>query len=504
MTLFTPWVDAACQDSAARWSLRALPRPAASVLRTLPLLTGLLLSACAAVGPDYVRPTAPTSAVFKEAKGWKLARPLDGYERGPWWSVYNDRDLSNLLSQVSISNQTIAADLAAYQQARAIIKEAQASYFPTVTTSYTATGARSSGTTTRTFNPAANASWDLDVWGKIRRTVESDAAAAQVSAADLDNAKLSAQASLATDYFDLRAEESLKALYDKTAVDYRKTLEITRNQYKAGTVSKADVITAETQLLSTQASAINTGVLRAQYEHAIAVLIGKPPAELSLMPSQLSKHLPHIPVIVPSLLLERRPDIAAAERQLQEESALIGVAVANFYPDISLTGMFGFASSSVLPISAAAEAWSLAGSATQTIFDGGLRSAELEAARATYRQYVATYRQTVLTAFQQVEDELAAIQILTKELMKQEQAATKAHEAVQVYLNQYKAGTVAFTTVVTAEATALSDDESVILTRQSLLVATVTLIQALGGGWDSSLLPKVDALSKVPTLTPPL
>ncbi|MGO9132425.1 MAG: efflux transporter outer membrane subunit [Methylovirgula sp.] len=474
----------------------------------LALLASIVLNACAAVGPDYVRPVAPTPASFKEAKGWKRMQPLDGFDRGPWWSVYRDAELSDLISQVNFSNQTVAADLAAYEASMAIVREAQASYFPTVKNSYGVTGARSStggvASTSTTFQPAASASWDLDVWGKVRRTVESNAASAQVSAADLDNARLSAQATLATDYFDLRYQDSLKALFDQTAVEYRKTLEITENQYKAGTVSKADVVTARTQLLSAEASAINTGVLRAQYEHAIAVLIGKPPAELTVARGRLTKSLPHIPLTVPSALLERRPDIAAAERQLQEKSALIGVAVANFYPDISLTGVFEFAGATPLPISVAAEAWSLAGSATQTVFDGGLLSADLAAARANYRQSVANYRQTVLTAFQGVEDELAALRILSKELVKQEEAARQAHEAVQIYLNQYRAGTVAFTTVVTAEATALSDEESVLATRQSLFVATVSLIEALGGGWDTSLLPKLEDISRVPTLTPPL
>jgi len=477
--------------------------------RALLLPAGLALTACS-LGPDYVRPSAPTPAHFKEAKGWKFARPLDTFDRGPWWSVYRDPRLASLLSQVEISNQTVIAAEAAYRQARAIVRESQAGYFPTVTNSYSAAGAHQGGnttgiaTTSLTFNPVANATWDLDVWGRIRRTVESSAAVAQVSAADLANAKLSAQATLATAYFDLRTMDSLKALLDRTVVEYRKTLEITQNQYKAGVVSKADVITAQTQLLATQAQAINTGVARAQYEHAIAVLIGKPPAALTIAPSALARSVPHVPVSVPSILLERRPDIAAAERELQAQNALIGVAVANFYPDISLSGMFGFAGATPLPISAAAEAWSLIGTASQTVFDGGLRSAQLAAARASYQQYVALYRQTVLTAFEQVEDQLAALRILEQELQKQEAAVIASRQAVQIYLNQYRAGTVAFTTVVTAEAIQLADEEAALATRQSLFVASVALIEALGGGWDTSLLPPIEELSHVPTITPPL
>jgi NodT family efflux transporter outer membrane factor (OMF) lipoprotein len=481
----------------------------------LALLTGMSLSACT-VGPDYMRPAGPTSAQFKEAKGWKIVTPSDTLDRGPWWSVYKDRELSSLLSEVDISNQTVKADLAAYEEAVAIIREAQAGYFPTVTDSYNATATHggtitnSSGTsltratTSVTYNPLANATWDIDVWGRIRRDVESEAAAAQVSAADLQNAKLSEQAALATAYFNLRASDSLKTLLDRTVAEYKTTLEITRNQYKGGTASQADVAAAANQVLTTQAQAIAVRVVRAQYEHAIAVLIGRPPADLTLAQGALAYKIPVTPVIVPSALLERRPDIAGAERQLQEENALIGVAVANFYPTISLTGMFGFAGATPLPISVADEAWTVAGSATQTIFDGGLLSSQLAAARATYEQSVANYRQTVLTAFQQVEDELAAERILAQELVTEEQAVKQAQIAVQVYLNQWKAGTVPFTTVITEQAIQLSDEVTVVDIRQSLFVASVALIEALGGGWDASLLPNLNGLSAVPTLTPPL
>ncbi len=464
----------------------------------------LSTTACT-VGPDYIRAPAPESPAFKEAKaGWKPATPRDTLDRGDWWSVYKDRQLSSLMSQVEISNQTVAAYAASYEEARAIIREAQANYFPTVTNSYSGTRSQSSGVRSIVYNPSATATWDLDVWGRIRRTVESDAAAAQVSAADLQNAKLSAQATLATAYFNLRASDSLKELLDRTIVEYKRTLEITRNQYNGGTVSQADLITAQTQVLTTEASEINVGVARAQYEHSIAVLTGKPPSQLSLAPKPLAMNVPHIPVSVPSTLLERRPDIAAAERLLQENNALIGVAVASFYPDISLSGTFGFSGASPLPFMAATEAWSLAGTVTQNIFDGGLRSAELAAAKATYEQSVANYRQTVLTAFQQVEDELAALRILAQEAVKQDEAVKAAHQAVQIYLNQYQAGTVSFTTVVTAEAIELSDAETALTIRQNLFTASVALIEALGGGWDASLLPNLEKLSTVPTITPPL
>jgi NodT family efflux transporter outer membrane factor (OMF) lipoprotein len=482
---------------------------------TLALLAGISLSGCT-VGPDYIRPAAPVSAQFKEARGWKIVAPSDTLDRGDWWAVYRDPKLSSLLTQVDISNQTVKASVAAYEEAVAIIREAQAGYFPTVTDSYNATAnhggtiANSSGTsltratTSVTYNPVANATWDIDVWGRIRREVESEAAAAQVSAADLQNAKLSEQAALATAYFNLRAEDSLKTLLDRTVADYKKTLAITQNQFNAGVASQADVAAAETQVLTTEAEAISVGVLRAQYEHAIAVLEGRPPADLTLAPTALGNTIPHTPVIVPSALLERRADIAAAERQLQQENALIGVAVANFYPTISLSGMFGFAGATPLPISIADEAWTVAGSATQTVFDGGLLSSQLAAARAVYEESVADYRQTVLTAFQQVEDELAALRVQARELATEEQAVKQASIAVGVYLNQYQAGTVPFTTVITEQAIQLSNEVTALDIRQNLFVASVALIEALGGGWDASLLPNLNGLSTVPTLTPPL
>ena len=467
------------------------------------------------VGPNYLHaPSAPVPARLKEGsttpkKGWKSATPLDLADRGSWWEIYHDPYLSDLASQVDISNQTVAAAVSNYALAREMIKEGQAGLFPTVIASNGSTISqnRASGfgtTTTGSFMPAFNATWDIDLWGRIRRTVESDAAAAQVSAADLQNAKLSAQASLLTAYFNLRATDALKDLFDRTAVEYQRTLDITRNQFRGGTVSQADVVTAETQLLGVQAQSINTGVLRSQYEHAIAMLIGRPPADLTIRRNGRPLiGVPVIPVTVPSRLLERRPDISAAERTLQQDNALIGVAIANFYPDISLTAVTSL-TAMPLPVAATTELWSLAGTATQTLFDGGLRKAELSAARATYDAAVANYRQTVLTAFQQVEDELAALRIYALEAKKYQETIKAAREAVTVYLNQYQAGTIAFTTVVTAEATLLGDEESLLSVQQSQLVASVALIEALGGGWHTDLLPPVEALTPVSTLIPPL
>ncbi|MGA9601216.1 MAG: efflux transporter outer membrane subunit [Methylocystis sp.] len=503
-----------------------------------PLASALALSGCM-VGPDYVKPPVLTPEKFKElkgnlVKGWKLATPQDCVDAGPWWGVYRDPTLDQLEEQVVLSNQNVAAAIEAYEQARALIREAQAALFPTVTAGYsttrqytgaalfntgssTSSATPTTGSTTTSTTPGTtgnrgkvtaiytaqgNLTWTVDVWGQIRREIESDIAGAQVSAANLANAKLTAQAALATAYFNLRAAYSLREILERTAAEYRRTLEITRNQYKAGTVSEADVVTAETQLLATEAQAINTGVAISQSEHAIALLIGKPPADFSLPPMRLTGFIPSFPVEVPTTLLERRPDIAAAERTMQEENALIGVAVAAYYPNITLSADLGFTGHVPLPINPAHEFWSLTALAMETVFAGGLRSAQVDAATSTYRQSVANYRQTVLTAFQQVEDQLAAIRIQAKQLRVQETAVAEARKAVTIYLNQYRAGIVAFTSVVVAEASLLAAEQSALITRQNLFLASVALIEALGGGWDKSKLPGDFGVQTGPSLFP--
>jgi NodT family efflux transporter outer membrane factor (OMF) lipoprotein len=499
---------------AARGGLRSAPQ---ATFRYRPLRYGLLglvigleLVACT-VGPDYLRAPAPVPTTFKELKGWKVARPSDTVERGRWWAVYKDQQLDDLAQQIEISNQTVAVAAAGYEQARAIIREAQASLFPTVTANYSVTrshqGAAVGGgiaTTTTVYNPQVNGSWDLDVWGKIRRQIESNIAGAQASAADLANAKLSAQAQLAIAYFNLRAADSLRALLERTAKEYRETVRITQNQVTAGTGTKADEAAAETQLLNVEAQAINVALQRAQFEHAIAVLIGRPPAELTLERRALAASAPSVPVTIPSSLLERRPDIAAAERVMQQQNALIGVAVAGYYPDISLSAAFGFTGHIPLPFKVANEVWSLGAVAAQTVFDGGLHGAQVDAARAAYWQSVANYRQTVLTAFQQVEDQLAAVRILTRQLKVELEAVKWAREAVRVYTNQYRAGTVAFTTVVVAQATLLADEQLALTIRQNLFIASVNLVEALGGLWDASLLPTQAEMSEGFSLLPQL
>jgi len=483
------------------------------------LIAALTLAGCA-VGPDYSPPAAPTPTTFKELKGWKVATPADGPGRGEWWSFYRDRKLSYLIKQVEISNQTVAAAAAAYEQALAVIRQAQSALLPTLTGTYTftrtMTGPGAAGTQAigrsigvpiyaTSFNPQLSASWDLDVWGKVRRQIESNASAAQATAADLDNAKLSQQALLATAYYNLRAADSLKDLLHRTVKEYQKTLDIVQNQYNSGySVTLGDVATARAQVEITQAQEINVGVQRAQYEHAIAMLIGRPPAELTIAPQLLGDTIPKIPVAFPSTLLERRPDIAAAERTMQEQNALIGVAIAGFFPDITLSGSIGWLSTQPLPFKVANEVWSLGATGTQIVFNGGLTSAQVDAARAVYWQSVANYRQTVLTAFQGVEDQLVAIRLLTQQLAVQRQAVKDARQAVDVYLNQFQAGTVAFTTVVTAEITLLADEETELTIRQDLFLASVTLIEDLGGGWDTTLLPTKKEMEKDFSLLPQL
>lgn len=491
----------------------------------MPSAAALLLAACA-VGPNYTPPAAPVPTHFKELKGWKLATPSDALSRGDWWSLYRDGHLSSLMQQVEVSNQTVAAQAAAYEEARAVIREAQSALFPTLTANYSATRTRtgpnavgsgtgaaaSSGARTggggiysNSFVPQLSGAWDLDVWGKVRRQIEANTSAAQASAAELANVKLSEQALLATAYFNLRADDSLHDLLARTVAEYKRTLQIVQNQFKAGySVTAGDVATAQAQVETAEAQEINVGVTRAQYEHAIAMLIGRPPAELTIARRDLTGSIPYIPVTVPSTLLERRPDISEAERTMQQENALIGVAEAAFYPDISLSGVLEFVGKNPLPFTAANEIWSLGAAAAEPIFEGGLRAAELDAARATYWQSVANYRQTVLTAFQGVEDELAAIRILRQQLSVQNEAIKNARTAVNVYLNQFEAGTTAFTTVVTAEVTLLGDEEAALTTRQDLFLASVTLIEDLGGSWDTTLLPSQKELQTSFSILPQL
>jgi NodT family efflux transporter outer membrane factor (OMF) lipoprotein len=462
------------------------------VCRAWPTIAALALplAACAPVGPNYFRPAAIVPAQFKEIKGWKLASPRDNLAKGEWWRLFDDPTLDRLESRVSVSNQTIKADEANYREALALIAEARAGLMPTITFDPSLTRVKTGPQLSDQLDAEVAGSWTLDVWGKTRRAVEQESAAAEASAADLANASLAAQSALALAYVQLRQADSLADLLDNTVKQYKRSLEIAQNQYNAGTAAKSDLITAQALELAAEAQAVNVGVARAQNEHAIAVLMGRPPTGLTIPHGQLALDVPRVPIRVPSALLERRPDVAAAERTMQAQNAAIGVAFAGYYPSLSLSGAFGYVGDPfVKAIAGANPVWSYGISAAQTLFNDGLTDAQVDAARQTYEASVATYRQTVLTAFQQVEDQLAAIPLDSRQLEIQAEAVKAAEQAVDISLNEYRAGTQNFTTVVTAEATALSDEESALSTRAARLTATVTLIVALGGGWSTAELP---------------
>ncbi len=459
------------------------------------VLACLLLSACE-VGPDYQKPAAASPPAYKESsetvaktEGWKPAQPRDAANRGAWWSIYNDPVLVGIESQVEISNQNLKASEAAFRQARALVSEARAGYFPvlganaSVQRSGQGGGSSSGGTTFSAsraqtqYDLTASASWDLDLWGRIRREVESNEASAQASAADLASARLSFQAELASDYFSLRIDDELARLLNATVEAFQKSLEITQNRYHAGVAAKSDVAQAQTQVETTRAQAIAVGVQRAQLEHAIAVLIGKPPAEFSIAPEPFKSDIPEVPAGVPSTLLERRPDIAGAERRVAAANAQIGVAIAAYYPDLTLSASYGFAGPVLGTLIQASNAvWALGPQLAETIFNGGLREAQVEAAKAAYDQTVADYRQTVLSGFQQVEDELSNLRILAQQAQVQDGAVKHAEESESLILNEYKAGTVDYTSVVTAQATALSNKQTLLNIQQSQLAANVALI----------------------------
>jgi NodT family efflux transporter outer membrane factor (OMF) lipoprotein len=464
---------------------------------------GLVLAGCA-VGPNYARPTAPTPMAFKEAEGWAPAKPADSVElRGQWWTLFNDPVLNDLEAKVEVSNQNLKAAEAAYRVARAVLDEQSSTIFPTVnltgsdirskSASAAPTGAPTTSTTAgRTvtqYSAKIGATWDVDVWGRIRRQIEASRATYEASGADLANAKLSAQVLLAVDYIQLRMADEQKRLIDLTVKGYADNLRIAQNRYNVGVGARADLLSAQTQLKTAQASAVDLLRTRAQYEHAIAVLTGQAPADLSLTQAAWTLTVPAVPVGLPSTLLERRPDIAGAERRMAAANAQIGVNIAGFFPDISVSGTDGFSSTSLSKLFAAANnSWSLGANLAQTIFDAGLTSAKVRAARATYDQQVANYRQVVLTAFQQVEDNIAALRVLESEYDLTLAASQNADEAEKIVNNQYQAGQVDFTTVVVAQNTALAARRTLIQTAGNRMVALTSLVSALGGGWQSSQL----------------
>lgn len=458
------------------------------------------LTACA-VGPDYARPEAAFSNEFKEAKGWKPAQPRDTALPQTWWRIFEDPKLNELEEQVAAANQSVAQAEAQYRQAQHLVQSSQSSLLPVATlTGQVSRFQAASGQSVAVagvrnlFGLGAGAVWEPDLWGRIRRQVEANTGNAQASAATLHGLILSSQATLAQNYFQLKTLDAQKALFDETVAAFAKTLEITKNRYAVGVAGKTDVVQAEAQLESARAQAVNLGVQRARLEHAIAVLIGKTPAELSLPATPVLAKPPEIPLSLPSELLERRPDIAAAERQVAAANARIGVAKAAYFPTLNLAVSGGFQSGDTDTLfTMARRYWALGpAGAALTLFDGGVKNAQYQQAIAAHDATVAAYRQTVLTGFQEVEDNLAALRILQQEIEVQNKAVAAAEQALALTINQYKAGTVSYLNVMTAQTVALSNRQTAAQLKGQQLNASVLLVKALGGGWNEHLLPTKD------------
>ena len=441
----------------------------------------LALSGCA-IGPNYSKPPVEVPAQWKEAGDWVVAQPRDASPKGKWWEAFNDPVLNGLEEQVEVSNQTLAAAEARYRQARAAVQSARSQFFPTLGGSANASRARGTG---NLYRVSLDASWEIDLWGRIRRLVEAARANEQASAADLEAAKLSIGAELATNYFQLRVTDVTRDLLDDTVKAFQSSYDVTQNRYRAGVAGKVDVVQAEAQLLSTQAQAIDLRSTRATLEHAIATLVGKAPANFSLAQAKLDARIPEVPPAVPSTLLERRPDIAAAERRVAAANAQIGVAEAAYFPALSLTGSVGFAGNSFAHLfSAPNRLWSVGAGLAGTILDFGGRGAAVASARAAHDETVANYRETVLTAFQDVEDNLAAVHWIAEETKVEQEAVRAARESVALTVNQYKAGTVSFLNVVQVQATQLNEERTTVTLLGRRLAATVALIRAMGGTWE--------------------
>ena len=448
------------------------------------------LGACA-TGPAYERPAVNTTAAYKEAafdgKVWKNAEPRDHLPRGPWWEMFGDPVLNELAMQVSASNQNLKLAYARYAQSRALVQSARAAYFPAVNLSGGETRSRNPGaapTSTDSVSISAN-NWELDLWGRIRGGVDANTASADAALADIEASRLSLIAQLAQSYFALRVLDEQIKLLRQTAVDYQRALDLTQNRYVAGVVAKSDVTQALTQLRSTQAQALDSGIARAQFEHAIAVLIGKVPAEFNLPAASVVAKIPDIPLAAPSDLLERRPDIASAERRTAAANAQIGVAKAALFPALTLSGSTGFRAAEwanlfTLP----SRFWSIGPALALTLFDGGAKRSQISQAEAVYDQNAATYRQTVLTAFQEVEDNLAAIRILGEEAVVQDEAVKAAEETLFHVLAQYRAGVATYLNVISAQTATLSNNRAVLDVLNRRFAASVNLVKALGGGFD--------------------
>jgi NodT family efflux transporter outer membrane factor (OMF) lipoprotein len=472
------------------------------------LLSSLLFGAGCVVGPNYKRPTATVPPAYKEGGGTATQASTQNLQE-KWWEVFGDPQLNALEEQVKISNQNLKASEAQYRQARDLIRFYRAEYYPTATVSPSISRIRNSdnkpphsalsGQTFNDFVLPGDLSYEVDAWGRVRRTVESARASAEASAADLSTVNLSLQSELAQDYFELRSADAQKKLLDSTVSDFEKSLQLTENRHTGGLASDLDVQQARTQLETTRAQDTDVGVARAQFEHAIAVLIGKPPSTFSLVFSPVTGPPPNVPLGLPSQLLERRPDVAATERQMAAANAQIGIAKAAYFPSITLGASGGFESGALgTLLQGPGLFYSLGAAAAETVFDAGQRRANVEAQQAAYDQTVANYRQTVLTAFQDVEDNLAALRILEQEAKTQDVAVEAARRSVVLSTNQYKGGVANYLTVLVEQSAALADERSAVDILRRRMDASVLLIKALGGGWDvTTNIPRADAFAGV-------
>lgn len=455
----------------------------------------VMVTACA-VGPDYKKPDVPVQAAFKEAEGWKLATPQDLVPRGQWWQFFCDSLLNELEEQVNINNQNIRLAEANFRQAQALVAQARAGFFPTIglNSSITRDKSATSQHIGNSYSANLASSWEPDLWGKIRRTYEANSAGQQASEASLAAARLSAQAELAINYLSLRVADEQKRLLDETVANYSKSLALTEDLYKNGISTRSDYLQAKVQLESAQAQAIDVESQRAAFEHAIAVLIGKAPSELSIAHNESLPHTPHLPPVLPSYMLERRPDIAAAERNAAAANAKIGLAEAAFFPDFTLSADTGYASNAIARwFTTPTRIWSVGPSVLLSVFDAGLRKAQTDAAIAAYDATVATYRQTVLAAYAEAEDNLAALRVLNREQEIRNAALADARDSTEVITNQYKEGITSYLNVATAQTTELNNALSALSVKKQRLVASVNLIKALGGTWQLSNPGKVTA-----------
>ncbi len=470
-------------------SLSTFPRTSPLVGIRQSLVTAaaaLLLGGCTMIGPIYERPAAPLPSGFKEAEGWAAAQPSDALQRDAWWEQFGDAELNALAAKVAVSNQNIAAAVASYAQARAVVGQQRAALFPSVSLSGRVN--RTNGQTSqRDVQFDLGASWEPDVWGRLQRAVTGATANAEASAGDLATATLSAQGELVSNYLLLRQTDEQRRLLGNAIRDFQRVLEITQNRYNAGVVPKTDVLQAQTQLANAQSEAEGLLRTRAQLEHAIAVLVGEQPANFSLASAAWKPVVPNVPLLIPSELLQRRPDIAAAERRVAAANEQIGIARTAYYPSIVLGASEGVAAGSVAALASnPVTLWSIGVSLTQSIFNAGLVKNRVAGAEAAYEATVARYRQTVLSAFQSVEDQLAATRVLAQQETYLVQASRAADAAEQQVLNRYRAGQVSFLEVIAAQTTALNARRALVQQQGDRQVASVALVQALGGGWSSA------------------